>query len=187
MTIENVTWFLFYNGCYYHTGCSCNISKSSEVAKNNHDKDEKIKRICQKYGRYVSITECAWKKNKQPYKNYTSKFLHRKSDIQEEEIFDAIMNDEFFGIVQCDLTSPESVVKHFSKLNFPPIFRKVQLSEDMVQPKVIKDHEKLKERLATDQLTLTFNAKGYLLTTEVCILCYIRDILYGQYHIHHTI
>ena len=102
-----------------------------------------------------------------PYTNYTSKFLARSSDITEEEIMDAIMNDEFFGLVQCDISSPESVINHFSKLNFPPIFRKVQLSEEMVQKKLINDANDLKRRLMTEQLTLTYNAKGYLLTTEV--------------------
>ena len=102
-----------------------------------------------------------------PYTNYTSKFLARSSDITEEEIMDAIMNDEFFGLVQCDISSPESVISHFSKLNFPPIFRKVQLSEEMVQTKLINDADDLKRRLMTEQLTLTYNAKGYLLTTEV--------------------
>ena len=102
-----------------------------------------------------------------PYTNYTSKFLARSSDITEEEIMDAIMNDEFFGLVQCDISSPESVINHFSKLNFPPIFRKVQLSEEMVQKKLINDADDLKRRLMTEQLTLTYNAKGYLLTTEV--------------------
>lgn len=114
----------------------------------------------------MSITECNWKKNKMPYKNYTSKFLHRSSDIEEKEIIDAILKNEFFGIVECDISSPDSVVNHFSKLNFPPIFQKVHLSEDMVQPKLINDLNDLKRRLETDQLTLTFNAKKYLLTTE---------------------
>ena len=126
----------------------------------------KIKAICQKYGRYVSTTECSWKKNTIPYKNYTSKFLDRSSDIEEKEIINAILNDEFFGIIECDITSPDSVVNHFSKLNFPPIFQKVQLTEDMVQPKLINDLNDLKRRLQTEQLTLTFNAKKYLLTTE---------------------
>ena len=123
--------------------------------------------VCKKYGKYIKITECCWKKNTMPYTNYTSKFLARSSDITEEEIMDAIMNDEFFGLVQCDISSPESVINHFSKLNFPPIFRKVQLSEEMVQKKLINDADDLKRRLMTEQLTLTYNAKGYLLTTEV--------------------
>ena len=115
----------------------------------------------------MSVTECEWKKNTKPYKNYTSKFLDRSSDIEEKEIIQAILNDEFFGIIECDITSPDSVVNHFSKLNFPPIFKKVHLTEDMVQPKLINDSDDLKRRLEQDQLTLTFNAKKYLLTTEV--------------------
>ena len=155
-----------FQRCYYHSACSCKTSQTSKIASQNKLKDAKTKAICQKYGRYVSITECNWKKNKMPYKNYTSKFLHRSSDIEEKEIIDAILKNEFFGIVECDISSPDSVVNHFSKLNFPPIFQKVHLSEDMVQPKLINDLNDLKRRLETDQLTLTFNAKKYLLTTE---------------------
>lgn len=134
---------------------------------NREEHDKKVEAVCKKYGKYIKITECCWKRNTTPYKNYTSKFLARSSDITETEIMNAIMNDEFFGLVQCDIASPESVINHFSQLNFPPIFRKVQLSEDMIQKKLINDVDDLKRRLMTEQLTLTYNAKGYLLTTEV--------------------
>lgn len=161
-----IFYYYTFKRCYYHAGCYCKTSQTSKIASQNKNKDAKTKAICQKYGRYVSVTECHWKKNTLPYTNYTSKFLHRSSDIEEKEIIDAILKDEFFGIVECDITSPDSVVKHFSKLNFPPIFQKVHLTEDMVQPKLINDSDDLKRRLETDQLTLTFNAKKYLLTTE---------------------
>ena len=161
-----IFYYYTFKRCYYHAGCYCKTSQTSKIASQNKNKDAKTKAICQKYGRYVSVTECHWKKNTLPYTNYTSKFLHRSSDIEEKEIIDAILKDEFFGIVECDITRPDSVVKHFSKLNFPPIFQKVHLTEDMVQPKLINDSDDLKRRLETDQLTLTFNAKKYLLTTE---------------------
>ena len=143
--------------CFYHAGCGCATSKKSKIALNREEHDKKVEAVCKKYGKYIKITECCWRKNTTPYKNYTSKFLARSSDITEEEIMDAIMNDEFFGLVQCDISSPESVIRHFSQLNFPPIFRKVQLSEDMIQTKLINDADDLKIQIKSKIKLFTGN------------------------------
>ena len=50
----------------------------------------------------------------------------------------------------------------------------------MINQKVIKDAEQMQRVLSSEQLTLTFNAKDYLLTTEVTFFPITINIIYNH-------
>ena len=70
--------------------------------------------------------------------------------------------------IKVDITSPPAVIDHFLKANYPPIYKHVEVDENMVNPFIRK---KLIERGVkfplAKQLTLCFNATDYLLTTDL--------------------
>ena len=75
---------------------------------------------------------------------------------------------EFYGLIQVDITSPSSVVEHFLKLNHPPIFKHLQVDEDMINDEFRRRLNDKKVSFPLEkQLTLCFNAESYLLTTNL--------------------
>ena len=163
--IDGKEYFLEFDGCMYHQ-CTCEVSKNSKFSK--RDDSQRHKDLNQ-VGTLVVMKECTWKKiliEQKPVLDLPNFFGEK--NIKEEEIFKAISSGKFYGIIQCDIFSPDHVVDYFSKLNHPPIFNHVEIEKAMLSEKMIKQLEarNIKFPLAK-QLTLTFHAKKYLLTTDL--------------------
>ena len=162
--VENEKFFFEFNGCRYHS-CSCDVSKKSKIRRNDVQKEKDLSSI----GTLIVMKECEWdefcKTTKPEYS--LPNFLGRKN-IKESEIFAAVVNGTFYGLIQCDISSPDHVIEHFLKLNHPPIFNHVEIDREMLSTKMTEqlDSRNIKFPLEK-QLTLTFNATEYLLTTDL--------------------
>ena len=81
-----------------------------------------------------------------------------------------IKSGKFFGLVKLDLKSPQHVIEKFLKLNFPPIFRHLNIDPEMI-------HEDYKTKMTSQSrkfdnlsvLSQTFHADQILLTTETAL------------------
>ena len=165
--IDEKQYFLEFDGCMYHQ-CTCETSRNSKFTK----KDDAQRNLdLSSVGKLVVMKECKWRKladTKNPI-NELSIFFGRKN-IKEQEIFDAISNGKFYGLIQCDIFSPDHVVDHFTKLNHPPIFNHVELEKEMLSNKMLEQLENRKISFPLNkQLTLTFHAEKYLLTTDLAL------------------
>lgn len=167
--IDGVRFFFYFDGCHFHT---CVICKPRRRHPNARDKehDEKRDRACRNVGVLETTTSCKWitKKKEVQFDNRTSTFYNCKS-IKEENLWTAIKSGRLFGIIQCDITSTPESRQKWLDLNFPPIFSHVKVEENMLS-KIMIDavnaHPHLKFPLE-QQLTLVFNKKAHLLTTEL--------------------
>ena len=98
----------------------------------------------------------------------TSCFFRSQNLITEEAIWTKIHSGDFFGIIKADIKSPPEVQKLWGSINFPPIFNHIQVEENMIGPSMLAEIEKKKVKLPLDkQLSLVFNAKQYMMTTEM--------------------
>ena len=163
--IGNENFIFEFNGCRYHE-CDCEISRKSVLTKK--DDRERFKDLAS-FGTLIVMKECVWtafKKEKKPVLS-TPNFFGRKN-IKEIEIIEAIKNDTFYGLIQADIRSPPEVIDYFSKLNHPPIFNHIEVTESMLgeQIKKLLNEKKTKYPLPK-QLTLTFNADQYLMTSDL--------------------
>ena len=163
--INGVQYFLEFDGCMYHC-CTCETSKNSKFTK--RDDAQRHKDLSQ-LGILIVMKECQWKKivaeNKPAYK--LPNFFGEKN-ITESQIFEAIKNGDFYGLIQCDIFSPDHVIDHFAKINHPPIFNHVAVEKEMLSEEMIKLLEKRKIKFPLNkQLTLTFHARKYLMTTDL--------------------
>ena len=161
--IEGIKYLLEFDGCRFHRH-SCQNSKRSNIPqKDDRQRNKDLSNV----GVLLRIYECEWLKMKTTVKINIGNFFGRKN-ICASEIMGAVANGVFYGIIQCDIISPPSVIEHFLKLNHPPIFAHVNLDEDMVGPTM---KSLLKDRGAKypleKQLSLVFHHKQYTMTTDL--------------------
>ena len=164
--IGDVQYFLYYQGCRFHYHEGCPISKAANILDGKKQKDDKVRAWCRRNGVYIEIFDCEWRRlrKKVQYKNLSSCFYNRQSLISEQEILNRIEDGSFFGCIEIDVTSPPETIKHFQKLDWPPVYRKVEVDASMVQPKLLENITKFKP---TKQLTQTYHGESMLLTTDM--------------------
>ena len=166
--------FFEYDGCKYHN-CPENCKLSLDNASYHLDRDdEKRDRIYKQHGRLIKISGCQWHKLKKTvnFKCFTSCFFGIGKLIPESDIWEKIKSGEFFGLIKADVKSSAAVIDKFGRINFPPIFNHVEITEDMIGDKMRKQMGNRKFPLQK-QLTLVFNATNYMMTTEM-VLFYLE-------------
>ena len=163
--IDGQKYFFEFDGCRYHT-CTCATSRSSKFSKKN---DQQRYKDLTELGILITQKECEWNEFvRQNNPEYPLPNFFGLKNIHEEAIFAAIADGKFYGLIQCDIHSPDSVIEYFSKLNHPPIFNHVEIEKEMLSTTIIEYLEKRKIKFPLNkQLTLTFHATKYLLTTDL--------------------
>ena len=178
-------YFLFFDGCRYHKCGTCDTNCISDPKR-----DER-RNLLLDLGTVIEIKGCEWVELKKTvsYKNSISHFFNRKKLISEQELFHAIKSGDLFGLIQVDIRSPNDVVKKWSRLNFPLIPRHQDIDESMIAPNIVTEmKDKGYQFPIKKNLTLCFNAKAILITTEMarfyfdqgCILSNIHTVIEFQ-------
>ena len=108
--IGNDQYFFEFDGCMYHH-CTCETSRKSKFTKRDDTRKHKdLKQL----GTLIIMKECEWRKfiaTNNPTYNLPNFFGEK--NIREEQIFGAIENGKFYGLIQCDIFSPDDVIEHF--------------------------------------------------------------------------
>ena len=139
---RNKTIYQFH-GCYWHghicllTEKSCHNSDDHDLLKARALRTEKITRYLKSIGyKVIEQRECEWyelKKTFTPEKNIDQWTLpklkkHKFTDVQS--IVDAITDDQLFGLVEVDITTPEELKGYFEEMT--PIFKHADVSREDV-------------------------------------------------------
>ena len=114
------------------------------------------------------IRECQWNtlKKQTSWKSPFSKFF-LNDKITSDDILSAVFRDEWFGLLEVDITTPENVRQKFRDMNFGTIFDKIRVTETMVNDEIRSELLKNGRKFPLEpQLSLVFEAKEYLLTSE---------------------
>ena len=85
----------------------------------------------------------------------------------EEEFLEAIENGRFYGLVKCDVFTPPEVIEKFASLNFPFIYRKVKVEEEMLAPKMKQMALEGGRSFPYETNTLTWSGEDLLLITPL--------------------
>ena len=113
------------------------------------------------------MRECEWKREletmlKPP--TQMGRILHTDTP---ETLLNAIVNDEVFGFVRCDVETPKDIIEAFDEYLFPPLFCRMQITPDMVS-------EYMYNRMIEDDnmrqpttIVQRYNAKGIFLMTPL--------------------
>ena len=106
------------------------------------------------------------------YKHSSHSFLQErrnhippKAEFTRPRLLEAILEDDIFGLAECDVDVPENLKDHYSQ--FPPVFKNVDVSLDDVGA-YMKDLCKKSGFLKKPRRTLisSFFGKKVVLTTD---------------------
>ena len=171
---SNYTVAYQYYGCYWHF-CPNQCTKSKATHKDGLE-DKRIEGLISREVDYLIVKRsCEWKLERQVmplgYKSPDFCFLGRERDqpdetkITEDLILENIRNGKFFGMIRADVQTPPDVIEKYEHLNFPLIFRKCVITEDMLGEKMKNLAKVGKKDFPKETRTLTWNAADLILTT----------------------
>lgn len=119
-------------------------------------------------GEISIMRECVWVKMRThlSYTSKLSKFIGRKK-ISKEDILGAIETGEFFGICKVRLSTPKHVIEKFKDLNFPFIFDKKSITEDLLGDKMKNLAKSRGRKFPYQAMTLCYNADHRLVVSPL--------------------
>lgn len=154
--IDGIKHFFFYHGCWWHRH-HCERSRNSVRVRENpqyQERCDKIEGLCKKYGIFHCIYSCEWNKIKdnvvieKPF----SFFLERKY-VTELELVNGIIENKVFGLIKCDIHSPDDVIQRYMQVNYPPITLRVSPDESMIGQHIRNRMKNSKKQIPKEQLT----------------------------------
>ena len=166
-----------YFGCYWHFCPNrCEVSKKSKATLADGQKDARIcEEIRRKVNRLIIKRSCEWMIEREAlpvsYKSPDYCFLGRTEDqvgdtkITEKMILQKIASGDFYGMIRADVSTPPEIIAKYEHLNFPFIFRKCVITEEMLSPKMKEMAKMSGKDFPKETRTLTWNAKDIVLTT----------------------
>ena len=160
--------FHFQKGCFFHQ-CPFNCQKSRQTNAEMLKDVERLTKIKMEVDELVVMRSCQWEKKQTTIKPYVaplSKFLTWKC-IKDTDILEAIVRDEFFGIVKVNVRTPLTVIEKYAHLNFPLIFNRVNVDEDMLSDKMKAIAKKCGRQFPHETMTLTWNGDNLILTSDM--------------------
>ena len=156
--------FFEFLGDAWHAGC--------EQCQTNPGVDDtwiRKKKILQQAGTLHYIRECEWTRTCKTLKKYETPSLPMIMNRSgtEMDILDGIKSATLYGFIVADITTPVEVYEKIKWINFPPIFQRAFVTEDMLSPymKTRVEHEGTK--LPRETVIQTYNAKQQLLYTDL--------------------
>ena len=170
--IDGIHHYFEFDGCPYHE-CPHKCSTYQRFKNSNSNRwsprsVEERNAFYRSQGILHTITSCQWYRLRSSvsFKNYSSVF-YRQNDITEEKILAKISTGDFFGLIKCDVFSPNHVIEFFKPINFAPVFIHKTVDEDSIHPEYLDILRRNNRSFPLDPvLTIGFHGKSLLLTTE---------------------
>ena len=145
-----------FNGCAFHghlikgQPCRISLSNTTHPYDKNKTRETLYAETCKKFDyleskrlTVISKWECEWDNNKKENDGRIEKWLELsgmrfKSIFEHEDLRNITINEnliehrvksgKFFGLIRCDIHTPEKLKSKFSE--FPPIFKNVTISKN---------------------------------------------------------
>ena len=149
-----------FHGCLFH-GHQCWLTKGKTTNPVNgksmeelHEKTVRTTQYLKDYGYEVEeIYECQWinmKKNIPQVKHFVQQFKSwseaHKGCLTEQQVLQAIVKGDIFGLVECDIKVPDHLRAKFDEM--PPIFKNTEVSREDIgewMKEFAEEHELLKK------------------------------------------
>lgn len=162
---DGKTYGFDYEGCRFHrcNNPDCKTQFIKSKAQNDAHRATYLRSVLDSY---QTISGCAWKdKLKElrddgyplPRPQFCPYLFTPK--ITEQDVMTALSSDELFGFFSVDLMTPHEKQKEM--MSFPPIFQKIEVSPEMVNPQMREG------KWPRTVNTMTFNGKSLLLITSL--------------------
>ena len=171
--VDGTKHFFEFDGCHHHE-CPHKCSVYQRFRNRPSEKRWSPRSVEDRNAFYRSqgilhtITSCQWyrMRNTVTYKNYSSVFF-RRNEVSESEILDKVVTGDFFGLIKCDVHSPDHVIDFFKGMSFGPVFLHKTVDPDSIHPEYVDILNRNKRSFPLDPvLTVGYHGKDLLLTTE---------------------
>lgn len=160
---------LFYEflGCYFHPGCKnpdCHQYSPGEV----DERFQRKKAELSNHGEVITIRECNWEKKMKIIKKHDSS--ENFPDVynvfsNEKKLLEGIKENQFFGFLIADVTTPPDVLEEILPLNFPPVIHRAEIDESMLSPYMKERCEVRGTKLPQTTLVQTYHGKQLMMYT----------------------
>ena len=106
----------------HHSCDKCHVKCPQDTRARDRKKEE----VLRKFGHLQVMTDCEWLRIKAKLPRLTSKYspFFYSNKISEHDLKAKIKTGEFFGLVNCSITTPPEIKRKFAEANFPPIFKR---------------------------------------------------------------
>ena len=173
---DNTEYFFEYQGCHVHPDCPYNCNTKSILSENDIRKRritwERKKEYFDQPPRKILITQrsCIWagEKHDLDLTSLPSTSMPRVlCNDNVDTLIEAIKNDEVFGFVVCDVSTPEELRASYGKFFFPPIFRHEDIDESMVSGYMMRRVKEEKRKLGSKTVLQCYNGEQLLVFTPL--------------------
>ena len=168
-----------FDGCLFH-GHECDRTKGLITNPVNNVEMAELRKRTLENTKYIQdlgytlvrITECVWldmRKKSLEITQFTKTLDYPTEQLKcmsEKQILNAILDNKMFGLVYCDIMTPEHLKSRFEEM--PPIFKNVDVSQDDIgdfMQKFAIDHNLLKQPRRS--LISSYFGTNILLTTPL--------------------
>ena len=168
-------FYFEYYGCHHHPGCCVEDSKIQNAAERRY-RDQVKQQEMKNQGTLIIMRECQWHDEKLIIDYPRTELGRILLQDTEKSLLKAIQDEEVFGFVVADVTTPDSVREGFGSFLFPPIFQRMDLDESHLSEYMAKVCQE--EQRATNFSTLlqTYNCTQQLLMTPLVKLYLDRGL-----------
>ena len=157
---------ILYSGCYHHPGCCIPDNRIKEAAKKK-DVWERKSSYFKSIGILHTMRECEWKRMNiiEPSKTQMGRILCRDD---EESLLKAIADDELFGFLVCDVSTPEHLIKEYETAGFlfPPVIQRMDMTEDHLSPYMRQRYIE-EQRKPQTTVVQTYNGSGVFVLSSM--------------------
>lgn len=162
--IDELDHFFEFLGCYYHKFCDdCHPDDTDDAWNEKYE-------FLKSKGVVHVMRECEWTQRRQLYflrrsRHWGQIFRWKQS---EEEILVGIRKEQLYGFIVADVECPQKVYDQISYLNFPPVIRKMVLTEEHLSPYMKERYKQSGKTVYNgDAVVQTFSGSELLLLTPL--------------------
>ena len=157
---------LFYEflGCYFHRGCK--NSRCSNFDPSGIDEVFERKKIeLAEHGEVITMRGCHWEEKIRKIKWQKTNIFPDVYNVfsNEKKILKGIEEDNLFGFLVADVSTPPEVLEKILPLNFPPIIHRGSIDDTMTSEYMQARCEAKNKKLPQETLIQTYNAKQIMM------------------------
>lgn len=135
-------FLIFVIGCYWH-GHDCDLNDNKEYNATRkrtmldlrEETAENSNYIREQGYSVIEMWECEWKRMKKTnplLRRFLNSEFKRPLDyhqsLTESQILDSVLDETLFGVVECDISVPESLKEKFGEMC--PVFKNIEICRD---------------------------------------------------------
>ena len=156
-------------GCYWHF-CPWKCTKTKLTIEDARKDEQRHWKIMQEVDVLITKRGCEWEEERKvwldKFQSSNFAFIHEKA-ITEEKILAWVKDGKFYGMIRADVNTPPDVVEELKHLNFPFVFGKFRVTEEMLSESMRRLARENGKKFPMVTRTLTWNAENVILTTPL--------------------